>query len=112
MEPRDALTILGRTNFRGERKLFGIRQADRRSHLYVIGKTGTGKSTLLLNLMRQDLAAGRGFALFDPYGDLVEHVLSAVRADRKDDVVYVDIANRTAPLGFKPLAGIAREKRA
>lgn len=54
------LTWLAQTDFRGQRRVFGIRDADRRAHLYLVGKTGTGKSTLLESLMRQDLAAGRG----------------------------------------------------
>src|SRR5881396_2911509 len=71
------LIMLGRIDFRDDRRVFGIKQADRRAHLYIIGKTGTGKSTLLETLVRQDLAAGRGLALLDPHGDLVERVLAA-----------------------------------
>ena len=52
------------------RKRFGIKQADRRSHMYILGKTGTGKSSLLETLIRQDIVAGRGLALLDPHGDL------------------------------------------
>ena len=66
------------TNFRRAGAPFGIKQADRLSHVYMIGKTGVGKSTLLEVLARQDLSAGRGFALIDPHGDLVERVHAAV----------------------------------
>jgi type IV secretory pathway VirB4 component len=67
--PKDhTLTYFARTNFRGTRKLFGIRREDRRHHLYVIGKTGTGKSTLLETFIRQDLINGFGLALLDPHG--------------------------------------------
>jgi hypothetical protein len=77
----DALTYLGRTTYRNQRRLFGIRQADRRQHIYSIGQTGTGKSTLLHAVMRQDLVAGRGFALIDPHGDLVDRVFESLPDD-------------------------------
>ena len=60
------ITYFARTNFRGERKLFGIKRADRRAHMYIIGKTGTGKSTLLETMIRQDIKNSEGFALLDP----------------------------------------------
>ena len=79
MTPHDPhLTYLARTDFRGTHKLVGLTPADRNAHIYVLGKTGTGKSTLLESLMRQDLAHGEGFAVLDPHGDLVERVLAAV----------------------------------
>ena len=70
----DDISYFGETNFRRRGLRFGIRQADRLSHVYVIGKTGVGKSTLLEVLARQDLTAGRGFALIDPHGDLAERL--------------------------------------
>jgi len=101
------VSYLGQTNHRGKPRLFGIRQRDRRSHLYTIGKTGTGKSTLLKNLIHQDILASRGLALFDPHGDLVQEVLALVPASRRSDLVYLD-----TPSGswhFNPLSGVARE---
>jgi DNA helicase HerA-like ATPase len=74
MNNDDSVSLLAETNWRNNRRRFGIRQTDRRHHLYVIGKTGTGKSTLLATLLRQDLEQGRGVALVDPHGDLVERV--------------------------------------
>ena len=68
------ISYFARTNFRRANTPFGIKQADRLSHLYMLGKTGVGKSTLIETLAMQDLAAGRGFALIDPHGDLVERV--------------------------------------
>src|SRR5437879_5193727 len=113
MTQRDKrITVLARTNFRNERKTFGIRLVDRRFHLYVIGKTGTGKSTLLETLIRQDLAAGEGFALLDPHGDLVERVLAAVPESRGSDLVYWNVPDAERPLGFNPLAGVSPKKRA
>ncbi len=106
------ITILGRTNFRNQGKIFGIRQAGRRAHMYVIGKTGTGKSTLLETMIRQDIAAGRGLAVFDPHGDLVERVLAAVPEKRKGDLVYFNVPDATRLLGFNPLESVPLEKRA
>ena len=63
---RERLTYIGKTTFRRQGRLFGIREPDRFSHLYLIGRTGTGKSTLLGTMALQDLAAGRGLALLDP----------------------------------------------
>jgi hypothetical protein len=113
MAQRDRrITVFARTNFRNERKAFGIRRADRRFHLYVIGKTGTGKSTLLETLIRQDLAAGEGFALLDPHGDLVERVVTAVPASRRDDLVHWNVPDAERPLGFNPLADVPPRRRA
>ena len=69
-DPQEDLLILGTTTFRGKSKRFGLLTTDRLRHLHIIGKTGVGKSTLMANLMLQDIAAGRGFALIDPHGDL------------------------------------------
>ena len=79
---------------------------ERRRHLYVIGQTGTGKSTLLLNLIQQDLAAGEGLALLDPHGDLAEAVLAHVPRSRTNDLVYLNPADAERPIGFNPLSRV------
>jgi len=107
----DHLTIIGRTDFRGERRLFGMRLADRRHHLYVVGKTGTGKSTLLESLIRQDLMHGHGLALLDPHGDLVERVLTRLPDARRRDLVFLDTPNPELIWGFNPLRGVPPAKR-
>jgi DNA helicase HerA-like ATPase len=99
------------TNFREEETPFGIRQADRRSHMYILGKTGTGKSTLLETMLKQDVAAGRGFALLDPHGDLVAKIRDHIPAERQADLIHFDVANSTAPLGFNPLETVSAAKR-
>jgi energy-coupling factor transporter ATP-binding protein EcfA2 len=71
--------------------------------MYVIGKTGSGKSTLLETLARQDINAGRGLALLDPHGDLVERVVTAIPEERKKDVIYFNVPDSSRPLGFNPL---------
>jgi DNA helicase HerA-like ATPase len=106
------ITYIGRTTFRNEGKLFGIRRADRRHHMYIIGKTGTGKSTLIKNMVEQDLGNGEGLALFDPHGDLVEEVVRLVPESRRQDVVYLDVPNPSCRFTFNPLAGVPPEKRA
>lgn len=79
---------------------FGLTQADRRYHLYSIGRTGTGKSTLFLKMIAQDLAAGRGLALIDPHGDLAESALSYVPKRRLQDVIYFHPADAEHPVGL------------
>ena len=88
-----------------------MKQADRRAHTYIIGKTGTGKSTLLENLARQDIRCGRGLALLDPHGDLVERLLVAVPDPRKSDLIYFNVPDIAHPLGFNPLESVAPERR-
>ena len=77
---------------------------ERRRHLYVVGQTGTGKSTLLLNLICQDLIAGEGVALLDPHGDLAEAALAQIPRERTNDLVYINPADAARPIGFNPLA--------
>jgi hypothetical protein len=110
-DPQQDVSVFAVTNFRNEETAFGIKQADRRYHSYVIGKTGTGKSTLLETLIRGDLNAGRGFALLDPHGDLIQKVLDQIPEGRKDDLIYFDVPNSTQPLGFNPLEPVSEAKR-
>src|SRR5437660_12049868 len=105
------IAFFARANSRDDRRLFGIRQADRLAHLYAIGKTGTGKSTLLETLMQTDLRSGTGFALLDPHGDLSEKVRDAVPPERKQDLVYFNVPDASRVLGFNPLAPAVREAR-
>jgi hypothetical protein len=104
------VSYFGRTNHRERRVLFGIKQADRLSHMYVIGKTGVGKSTLLETLAWQDFEAGRGFALVDPHGDLVE-ALAFQFADRnRERLVYLDARDPRSPYGYNPLRRVRADK--
>src|SRR6266568_1384889 len=106
------ITYFAKTNFRNEAKVFGIKKPDRRAHMYVIGKTGTGKSTLLETLIRQDIEAGDGLALLDPHGDLVDRVLTKIPEYRKRDLVAFNVPDISRPLGFNPLERVAPAKRA
>lgn len=105
------MTVLGRTTYRGTSRAFGIRNADRRAHVYIVGKTGTGKSTLLGAMLAQDLAAGEGLALLDPHGELLDRALKHVPLGRRDDLVYFNASDPAQPWGFNPLAGVLLEKR-
>ena len=103
-EDSSDITYFGVTNHRNQRKRFGIKQADRRSHMYLIGKTGTGKSTLLKTMVLQDIVAGRGLALLDPHGDLAREVLERVPVERRPNLIYLD-----TPRGnwnFNPVAPV------
>jgi len=102
------VSYLGATNFRRALTRFGIKQRDRFSHIYLIGKTGVGKSTMLEQMARQDLACGRGFALIDPHGDLAERLLE--EAKERPDTIYFDAADPRQPIGYNPLRRIADNK--
>jgi len=104
------ISYFARTNFRNRGRLFGIKQTDRLSHVYMIGKTGVGKSTLIETLARQDLEAGRGLALVDPHGDLVEHIVACLPSDEKDRVIYLNAPDPTQPYGYNPLRRVRDDK--
>lgn len=106
----ERVSYLGRRNFRGGGGIFGIRQADRLLHMHIIGKTGTGKSTLLETLVRQDIAAGRGFALVDPHGDLVERVRAAIPERLAPSVIYLNVPDSAQPYGYNPLRRVRPDK--
>ena len=106
------VTYLGRTNTTRNPRTFGIRQIDRRSHMAIVGKTGTGKSALLQNIVCQDILAGRGGALLDPHGDLVRAVLRAIPPSRQENVVILDAADASLRFRFNPFASVASSQRA
>ena len=106
------ITYFARTNHRNTGRHFGIRRADRRNHMYMIGKTGTGKSTLLKTLIFSDIAAGEGLALLDPHGDLAEEIASMVPAWRRRDLIYLNVPDRSVVWHFNPFADIPEEKHA
>jgi hypothetical protein len=105
------ITLFANTNFRNQPISFGIKRSDRRNHLYILGKTGTGKSTLLETLMMDDLKKGFGFALLDPHGDLVKKIKANIPWSRQDDVIDFDASDSNQPFGFNPLANVSVEKR-
>ena len=100
------VTVVGQTNFRGQRRAFGLYIDDRRRHVYVIGKTGVGKTTMLENMIIQDIKMGRGLALVDPHGDVAEKILDIIPPERINDVVYFDPADVDYPVAFNPLESV------
>jgi type IV secretory pathway TraG/TraD family ATPase VirD4 len=104
------IIYLGRVDFRNDRRMFGILSEDRFSHLYVIGKTGTGKSTLLENMAVQDLEHGNGFALIDPHGELADRIAARIPKSRQSDVVYLDASDPSQPYGYNPLRHVREDR--
>ena len=105
------LAFFAETNIRHTRTPFGIKYSDRLSHMYVIGKTGSGKTTLLESLILQDIANGFGVTLIDPHGDFVGRVNARIPEHRKDDVIYLDVADPTQPYGYNPLKRVMTDRR-
>lgn len=108
-DPR-AISYIGETNHRAKHVPFGIRQPDRLLHTYIIGKTGVGKSTLLQGLALQDLAAGRGFAVIDPHGDLVESIWSKASEAQRERLTYLNAPDPSQPYGYNPLRRVREDR--
>lgn len=98
-----AVTV-GRVRFRDDTRLIGLSAEDRRRHVHIMGRTGVGKTTLLLNQIHSDLIKGHGLALIDPHGDLADQVVRLVPRERTNDVVLFDVGDRDFAVSFNPLA--------
>lgn len=103
-------SYFGRTNHRNISIPFGIKQTDRLSHMYLVGKTGVGKSTLLETLAWQDLVAERGFALIDPHGDLVASLAERARSLDPARTIFLDATDPLQPYGYNPLRRVRADK--
>lgn len=103
--PRDHADVLplGRMLFRSQETLFGMRTVDRRRHVYMPGRTGMGKSTLILNMVLADLHTGRGVGVLDPHGDLAARIIENVPRRRWDDLIIFDPADAAYPVSYNPL---------
>jgi hypothetical protein len=102
---------LGKSTFRGTSKPVFIQESDRQRHMYIIGKTGTGKSEFLKQMIMQDIKNGEGLAVIDPHGDLVEDILQLMPPERAEDVILFDPSDLEQPLGFNMLeAGTEQQK--
>jgi len=95
--------FIGESIFRGETKPVYITEDDRRRHIYIVGQTGTGKSTLMTNMVVDDIRSGKGVAIIDPHGDLIERILELIPKQRVEDVIIFDPSNRLRPLGINML---------
>lgn len=104
------VSYLGVTNARKPWRTFGIKQRDRLFHTYVIGRTGTGKTTLLETLALQDITSGRGLAVIDPHGDLATSLMARIPDGRQKDVVYLNVPDLAQPYGYNPLRRVPSDK--
>jgi len=95
---------LGQVRFRSDARSFGLANEDRQRHLYIVGKTGMGKTTLLYNQILADISAGRGVGVVDPHGDLAEGIVRAMPRHRTNDVILFDAGDREFAISFNPLA--------
>ncbi len=105
------VTYFAATHTRGKREMFGIRALDRGKHVYVIGKTGMGKSTLLENMAIQDIQNGEGICFIDPHGSTAEKLLDFVPYERINDVVYFAPFDTDYPIGFNVMEDVGFDKR-
>jgi CxxC-x17-CxxC domain-containing protein len=99
-DQNNQVTPFGVTTFRNRDRRFGIKTDDRRRHMYFIGKTGMGKSTILENMIVEDIRAGRGVAVVDPHGDLAEKIIDYIPTSRINDVIYFNPADMDYPIAF------------
>lgn len=104
-------TPIARTNWRNKNQLFGIKPLDRLQHIYCLGKTGTGKSTLLINMAFDDIYKGHGVCVIDPHADTVEKLMKLIPEHRKQDVIYFDATNQSALPKYNPLHNIPEHQR-
>jgi hypothetical protein len=103
MDDLTQITYIGKTDFRNQMTQFGIRAKDRFRHMYVIGKSGTGKTTLLENMIVQDIYNGNGVAFIDPHGESADKLLRYIPTSRIDDVIYFFPGDSEFPVAFNPM---------
>ena len=109
-EDKQHINFFGRTVFKNRDTIFGIKDLDRRRHVWAIGKTGTGKSTLIANMAIDDLKKDRGLAIIDPHGDLCDIVLNYIPKRRINDVIYFNPADKDYPIVINPLEVTNKEE--
>jgi hypothetical protein len=107
----DNVTYIGTTNYQNKKLRFGIKEKDRAGHIYCLGKTGTGKSTLLLNMAIHDIQTGKGVGIIDPHGDVSETLLHYIPKERLSDVIYFNTSDKQYPIPFNPLHNVVPENR-
>lgn len=102
-EEKEKINFFAKTQFKNTDMVFGIKDKDRLRHIWTIGKTGTGKSTMIANMAIDDLKKGRGLGVIDPHGDLCDDILDYIPSDRINDTVYFNPADRDFPIAINPL---------
>ncbi|PIP86424.1 hypothetical protein COV42_02925 [Candidatus Campbellbacteria bacterium CG11_big_fil_rev_8_21_14_0_20_44_21] len=111
MEGQNKITYFGLTDYRGKQTKFGIKREDRTKHVYVIGKTGMGKSTLLENMAIQDIQNGEGMAFIDPHGKTADLLLDYIPEERIDDILYIAPFDMENPVSFNVMEDVGPDKR-
>ncbi len=107
----DQITYFGETDFRGKKVRFGIKAEDRSRHVYIIGKTGMGKSTLLENMAAQDIKNGEGMCFIDPHGSAIDTLLDYIPEERLNDVIYFAPFDSDNPISFNILETVAEDQK-
>jgi energy-coupling factor transporter ATP-binding protein EcfA2 len=102
----NGITYIGITNYRNTNKRFGIKDKDRLGHIYVIGKTGVGKSTLLKSMAMQDIDRGNGLCVLDPHGDIAADLINSIQESRRNDLIYFNPKDPNNTVTFNPLYGV------
>ncbi len=105
------INFFAKTNFRNQERVFGIKSDDRRRHMYVIGKTGMGKTNLLENMAIQDIRSGKGVCFVDPHGEAAEKLLKAIPNSRINDVIYFNPADADFPIAFNILEAVDEDRK-
>jgi hypothetical protein len=109
-DQRKYINFFGKTSFKNSEVIFGIKDNDRLRHIWTVGKTGTGKSTMIANMAIDDLKKGRGVGIIDPHGDLCEDILNYIPKSRINDTIYFNPADRDYPIVINPLEVTNREE--
>jgi len=105
------INFFAKTNYRNQERVFGVKREDRTRHMYVIGKTGMGKSNLLENMAIQDIRNGEGVCVVDPHGEFAEKMIRAIPSNRINDVVYFNPADTEFPVAFNILESVDDDKK-
>lgn len=111
METNNNITYFAETNFRNEKKKFGIKKRDRARHMYIIGKTGVGKTTLMENMAIQDILSGEGVGIVDPHGEFAEKMLKFIPENRIEDVLYFAPHDMDWPIAFNVMENVDPTQR-
>jgi len=109
--PKQEVCVFAQTNYRNQMRRFGIKTDDRRRHMYVIGKTGMGKTTMMENMVLSDVYHGHGVGVVDPHGDFAEKLINYIPAHRINDVIYFNPSDMEYPIGFNILEVKSEEQK-
>lgn len=103
-------TIMGKVLYRGVETMVRVKRADRRRHVYIVGRSGVGKSELMKNMAKQDIENGEGVCIIDPHGDFVEDILGIIPKHRVDDVIVFDPSDTDRPVGLNMLEAVTEHE--